>query len=210
MNLVASLLIFSFFGFEVLGVVPISLTDPAGAIGGFAATVRTLVVPGRRHDLMTTARVESAEMYDIPPAMIARMGGQTVERRAVRADRRLDISAAEVGSVAGDPGLRRCTRAAWTSSTPASSTRRRRRASSCGSRRRSRSTGASRRSTCPRTQLAIQCNYRQVSANASWQLLERSHYRCGAPERMSTVSARFGEEVHVPAAAPGQMVVAVV
>ena len=58
-NLVASLLIFSFFGFEVLGVVPISLTDPAGAIGGFAATVRTLVVPGRRHDLMTTARANS-------------------------------------------------------------------------------------------------------------------------------------------------------
>ena len=60
----------------------------------------------------------------------------------------------------------------------------------------------------PATQLAIQCNYRQVSANASWQLLERSHDRCGSPQRMTTVSARFGEEMHVPAAAPGQMVVA--
>ena len=146
-------------------------------------------------------------MYDIPPAMIARMGGQTVDVEPYE-----QTVAWTYPQLKWDPLPAIQDYAAYTGSLDQLDARfvDSSKAPRFILRQPSSITIDGRIAAFdpPATQLAIQCNYRQVSANASWQLLERSHDRCGAPERMSTVSARFGEEMHVPAAAPGQMMVA--
>jgi len=53
----------------------------------------------------------------------------------------------------------------------------------------------------------VECNYRQVAANAAWQLVERTANRCGTPSPIGTKTVRFGEVLPVPAAAPGTMIV---
>lgn len=60
----------------------------------------------------------------------------------------------------------------------------------------------------PATQLAIECRYRQVMATTRWQLLERSSDRCGPMRSLGTVTTGFNHWVAVPAAPPGDLVVA--
>ena len=60
----------------------------------------------------------------------------------------------------------------------------------------------------PATQLAIQCRYREVVADPSWQLLVRRPDRCGAPRLLKTVDTGLGRWVEVPTAPRGDAVVA--
>jgi hypothetical protein len=60
----------------------------------------------------------------------------------------------------------------------------------------------------PATQLAIECRYRQVMATTAWQLLESGSDRCGAMRSLGTVTTGFKHWVTVPAAPPGDSIVA--
>jgi hypothetical protein len=60
----------------------------------------------------------------------------------------------------------------------------------------------------PATQLAIECRYRQVMATTAWQLLERGSDHCGPMRSLGTVTTGFNHWVAVPAAPPGDSVVA--
>src|SRR5580704_6106952 len=60
----------------------------------------------------------------------------------------------------------------------------------------------------PATQLAIQCRYREVVADAAWQLLVRRPDRCGQPRLLKTVDTGLGRWVGVPTAPEGDAVVA--
>jgi hypothetical protein len=59
----------------------------------------------------------------------------------------------------------------------------------------------------PGTVVAILCNYRQVRVQAQWRVLAKVPDRCGAPRRLRSFEARAGEEIPVPKARPGEMVV---
>jgi hypothetical protein len=60
----------------------------------------------------------------------------------------------------------------------------------------------------PGAQLAMECRYREVSADAVWQLLERQPDRCGRPRLISSITTGVGHVVTVPAAPAGDDVVA--
>lgn len=51
----------------------------------------------------------------------------------------------------------------------------------------------------PFTYLALICRYRELSANGSWEVLARTHDRCGAEREIGTATFAAGETVHVPA-----------
>ena len=208
MNMVAALLLFSFIAFEVLGAVPVSLTDPAGAAGGFIDTVRTLTVPSRRDDLVAGARKQLELTYAVPPTMLAEMKGRTVavepyevtvawayptlrwdplpviQDYAAYTSRLDQIDVDFLDSVKAPQFILR---------QPPSSTT---------------IDGRVGAFEPPATQVTMQCNYRQRAANNAWQLLERTSNRCSPPAPISTTRARFGELVRVPKSTPGTMVVA--
>lgn len=50
----------------------------------------------------------------------------------------------------------------------------------------------------PETNRAIFCNYAQVSASATWQLLERTEDRCGTPRLLGRGSIAPGQSITVP------------
>lgn len=61
----------------------------------------------------------------------------------------------------------------------------------------------------PRQTLAMFCHYRSLHTTADWQVLGRSAPRCGPQGRtLGTVHATWGQRIPVPAAPPGQMVLA--
>jgi hypothetical protein len=207
LNLVAALLIFSLFGFEVLGVIPNSLTDPAGALGGFGESVRTLVVPSRRHHLMAEARAQMELAYNIPPGMVARMSGQTVSIQPYE-----QSVAWTYPTMRWDPLPVIQDYGAYTHALDQIDARFVE--SSKAPRFILRQPpvftidGQLTSWVPPDTQVAIQCNYREVSATASWQLLERRGNRCGEPNEIGHERLRLGEQAHIPDAPRGSMVVA--
>jgi len=60
----------------------------------------------------------------------------------------------------------------------------------------------------PATELAIACNYRQVAATSTWQLLARTSDRCGPPRPLGKVRTGFDVWTKVPTAPAGDAVVA--
>jgi hypothetical protein len=61
----------------------------------------------------------------------------------------------------------------------------------------------------PAAVLAMVCHYRQLRATDRWQVLGRTAAdRCGPARPLATVAARPGQGVAVPAAGPGDMVIA--
>jgi len=60
----------------------------------------------------------------------------------------------------------------------------------------------------PATQLAIECRYREVAADSTWQLLEHQANRCGHAQQLGTVVTGVGQWVTVPSAPPGDEIVA--
>jgi hypothetical protein len=60
----------------------------------------------------------------------------------------------------------------------------------------------------PATQIAIECRYRQVAGDLSWQLLERGADRCGPPRSLGVVATGFDHWLTVPAAPAGDAIVA--
>jgi hypothetical protein len=62
----------------------------------------------------------------------------------------------------------------------------------------------------PATYLAVLCNYRELAADSSWEVLARTPNRCGSARSLGTVRARSGETVTVPAGSPNELVYATV
>lgn len=60
----------------------------------------------------------------------------------------------------------------------------------------------------PASWLAILCRYRQLAVRGSWQVLARERDRCGPERPLGSASATHGSFVRVPAARPGDLVVA--
>ena len=59
----------------------------------------------------------------------------------------------------------------------------------------------------PGYMVAMACHYEQVSAG-TWQVLQRVPDRCGGPSPAGSTRVAFGQEVEVPAAPPGTLLVA--
>jgi hypothetical protein len=60
----------------------------------------------------------------------------------------------------------------------------------------------------PTTQLAIMCNYRQVTATGGWQVLAKIPDRCGAARLLGERKATFGQAVPVPRGPKDSIVIA--
>lgn len=60
----------------------------------------------------------------------------------------------------------------------------------------------------PAAQLSILCHYRAIGESPGWQVLARVANRCGAMRSLGTARASWGQTVPVPAAPPGEVVVA--
>ena len=60
----------------------------------------------------------------------------------------------------------------------------------------------------PSTQLAMECQYRQVAIGAFWQLLEHVADRCGPAQEIGTSSGALGQWIAVPPTRHGDAVVA--
>ena len=50
----------------------------------------------------------------------------------------------------------------------------------------------------PATYLAFVCHYRELAADGSWEVLARTHNRCGRPQVIGTVEGQAGKPVAVP------------
>jgi hypothetical protein len=61
----------------------------------------------------------------------------------------------------------------------------------------------------PAATLEIFCRYVEVTASERWQVLARTSRTCGPPEPLSTVTARTGETIQIPAAPTGDRFVVV-
>lgn len=60
----------------------------------------------------------------------------------------------------------------------------------------------------PAATLAMACNYSEMRVQGQWQVLDRSGNRCGPATKLGSVKARLGEQIRVPEAPEGQLVVA--
>jgi hypothetical protein len=185
---------------------PSELTRPASGVPGFVNEVSTLVVPGNRSAQIDTDRAALQALYEVPYSMLARMDGHTVyvdpwEETVVWAypglrfdplptvqpyntyTTALDRQDVSYLSSANAPDyILREPPAAFDHRDPAFEP--------------------------PATQIAMECRYRQVEANASWQLVARARNRCGRLRSLGTASLGLDEWVRVPTARPGEAVVA--
>lgn len=203
---VAALMVSSVVTFAVVGLVPAGLLDPGVSLGGFAGTLQTLASSTRRHDLIVEARATLQRQYDVPAAMIAETAGQTV-----------DIDPIEQTVAWAYPGMRwdpLPTIQDYFAYTPALD---RLDVDYIASPRAPRFILRQIPSSidarlpvfdAPSTQVAIECNYRQVEISAEWQLVERGPNRCGARQQVGRVRVAFGQPVTVPTPGRGDMIVA--
>jgi hypothetical protein len=60
----------------------------------------------------------------------------------------------------------------------------------------------------PATYLALLCNYRELSSDASWEVLARTTNRCGTERPLAAATFAAGETVTVPSAGADDLVVA--
>ncbi|HEY5173194.1 MAG TPA: hypothetical protein VIK54_15835 [Acidimicrobiia bacterium] len=205
-TMVTVVLAFSLISFGVAGSIPASFVNPPGSLRNFFDTAFTLALPTRRHDIIASARARRAHAYNLPPEIVARTSGQTVD---------IDPSEQTVAwaypSMHWDPLPTLQDYAAYTTALDmldvnyilSSNAPRFILRQEPGS-----IDGRLPIFDPPATQLAIECNYRHVDASAIWELVERTPNRCGAAKKLEQVSMHFGDRTLVPEASPGEMIVA--
>ncbi len=201
------LLVFAFIPYVVLGVVPSSLADPVRSVRRFSGNVMALVSPGRGRSITAAARADLAKVYRLPPGMLARIQG-----RKVSVDPYEQTLVWTYPSIRWDPLPVLQDYAAYTVALD------RLDANFLASRNaphfilRQRPFSFDGRlpyADPPATQIAIACYYHQVGGvTDSWQLVERGANRCDAPKQVARVDVRFGDQITVPTAKPGEMIVA--
>jgi hypothetical protein len=206
--IVAGLLVTAAVAYNVYGPFPDRLYKPNVALNDLADTVKTLALPSRRNDLVAAARARLSSRYGVPPSMVARTAGQTV-----------DVDPIEQTVAWVYPDMR------WTplptiqdynAYTPAQDTLDVDFLNSSHAPRyilRRKPVSIDARLPffdAPATQLAIACNYQQVQASGVWQLLERGPDRCAPKTDLGTTKARLGDRIDVPPAPPGNITVATI
>jgi hypothetical protein len=190
---------------EASGVPPL-LTQPVLALRNLGHEAVLLASPGRRARFIDQSRHAMVKSYALPPSMVARMQGTTV-----------DIDPWEQSVAWAYPGIRFDPLPvvqdylAYTGSLDRIDTEF------------LRSTHAPRLILRqgpeyvdhrvvgfdpPATQVAMECRYRQIEAQGPWQLLERVPDRCGTLRPLGTVSTGLGHWVSVPRAGPNEAIVA--
>jgi hypothetical protein len=203
---VAALMVSSVVTFAVVGLVPAGFLDPGVSLGGFAGTLRTLASSTRRHDLIVEARTTLQRQYDVPAAMIAHTEGQTV-----------DVDPIEQTVAWAYPGMRWDPLPTIQDYFAYTSALDRLDVDYIASPRAPRFILRQIPSSidarlpvfdAPSTQVAIECNYRQVEISAEWQLVERGSNRCGAMQKVGRMRVAFGQPVTVPTPGRGDMIVA--
>jgi hypothetical protein len=205
-SLVVALLVSSLIAIASFGALPPTFADPIASARGLVSTVRGIVEPSRRDDVIDAARAAQRTYYDVPPTMLTRIGDATVDVDPVEQslawaypelrwhplptlqnyfaytaaldDRNVDV----IASAHAPQFILR--QAPWSID------------------------GRRADFDAPATRIAIECNYASVAATRRWQLVEHRTNRCDAPRELGVTSVPFGEPVRVPAAGPGEMVVA--
>jgi uncharacterized membrane protein YciS (DUF1049 family) len=185
---------------------PAPVPQPISAVRNFGTEVATIASPARRAGVIDDSRRSLRAGYALPERMVAMMQGQTV-----------DISPWEQTVAWAYPRIRFDplpviqNYSAYTSSLDrldtsylSSSDAPRFILAQPGLNLDNRNPAFD----PPATQVAIECRYRQVAGNASWELLERGPNRCGPPIPVGVVTTGYRHWVSVPTAPPGDAIVA--
>ncbi len=174
--------------------------NPSGNVKAFADQVGTLASPARQDRLLVDARLRIASYYQVAPPLIAAIGrrpvmmwpyayGDLAYAYGLRLQPfvglepynsytpRLDRLGAQ--AIASEHGPARILRSSESAVPPIE--------------------GRLGTFEVPLATLEIFCRYRQIASQRPWQLLARRQDRCGTPRPLSTVTARWGETVAVPA-----------
>jgi len=176
------------------------------ASGQFVADVNLLLGPNGRHAVEGQSAHALAASYGFPPALVARISGETVQFDPWEA-----AIAWAFPQIHWDPAPVFQSYNAYTAhlddinagflAGP--------RAPRYVLRQNLAQDNRDPRFESPRYMLTMMCRYRQVMTTTSgWELLEHGPDRCGAPVPAGSERVRFGQRVFVPAPTPDSIVVA--
>jgi hypothetical protein len=200
------MLALTFVAVSVSGTVPALVTQPVQAVRNFFDEATTLASAPKRARVVAASRASLNAHFALPTQMVDLMRGQTV-----------DVSPWQETAIWADPLLHfdplpvLQDYSAYTPSLDQLDTTYLR---SPGAPRYilrqplSEIDGRNPAFDPPDTQLAMECRYREVAANAVWQLLERQSNRCGPARPLGSVTTGLGHWVTVPSAPAGDVVVA--
>jgi hypothetical protein len=162
---------------------------------GFVQQVDVLFGPSLRHAAQATSQFSFRSSYNLPPALIAKLTGQTVHFDPWEA-----AIAYAYPQIRWDPAPVFQSYDAYTSYLDdlnaeflAGS-----RAPRYVLRQNASLDGRNPRFESPRYMLELMCRYRQVMTIPGWQLLERGADRCGDPVSAGSQRAQFGQRVFAP------------
>jgi hypothetical protein len=190
----------------VAGVGPASAIDPVLSARNFGNETLALVSPIRRSAMIEQSRMSLRTSYAIPPQTVALMRGHTVdiapwEQNVAWAypEIRFDPLPVIQDYSAYTPWLDGVDRS-YVASPDAPNYILRQSGPTLD--------GRNPAFEPPATQLAIECYYRQVAGNASWQLLRRRSNRCGPIRFIGSATASFDHWISLPNAPADDAVVA--
>ena len=185
---------------------PTQLTRPTSGAPYFVNEADTLFVPGNRSTEIDTARGLLQGVYAVPPSMLAAMQGHTI-----------DVDPWEQTVVWAYPGLTFDPLPTLQPDNVYTASLDEQDANYLASSRapsyflRQPPAAFDNRNPAfepPATQVEMECRYRQIDADSSWQLVARSRNRCGALRSLGAATAGLDESIGVPAAPTGDAVVA--
>lgn len=174
--------------------------DPYGNVAAFADQLGTVASPARQHRLQADARLRITGYYGVAPRLIAAIGRRSVMMwpyaygdLAYAYGLRLQpflglepynsytsrIDGLGARTIASGHGPARILRSAASAVPPID--------------------GRFATFEAPSATLQIFCRYRELASAQPWQVLTRAPNRCESPHPLSTVAARWGEPVPVPA-----------
>ncbi len=191
---------------------PIDLVDVRASVRGTAATAAA-VLPWRQADAVARTRTELRDGLDLPDDVLAAVTGQTVH-----IDQWQTVAAFAYPEMRWSPLPVFQSYSAYTTALDELNAERLRSASAPTRILRERVDdvdgtpyAVDRRFVwfeSPAAMLETFCRYDELAANDRWQALGRTARSCGAPEVISTASARAGESVAVPPETrPGRFVI---
>ncbi len=180
------------------------LADPIENVRHGAATLRTMIQPGRLADQVAGNRAALVDSYGLDDRTLAALDGRTVHVHPSEA------AAAWAYELDWRPLPVFEAYSAWTERLD------RENAEALSSesgpevilRLPSSPLGRWPGFESPLAMIEMFCNFRAVRTTDAWQVLERTPDRCGEPQPLGTAEAVYGEPIPVPAAPRGSAVVA--
>lgn len=192
--------------YVVGGTIPTYAYRPDLSVRHLGGEALTLASGSQRHSIMAQARAEMQATYAVPSAMLARMRGHTVDVNPWEQN----VTWAYPGSTF-DPLPVFQLYSAYTSSLDrlnASFLATAQAPSLILKEYPVAIDGEAPVFDAPLTEVEMECRYRQVAVNDAWQLVAKEKDRCGPLRRLSTARTTRGGDVRVPAARPGDAIVA--